>query len=138
MATDYPGQVQCILLRNTSATDPEDKFPYDTSGFKGLNESTYMFFKVSVGSPPPFSSYPLALASTDIAPQQDDLVNLDIANGQCRNTTIPQNVTFSTQGLPFGLSKDNKEGAGGRLAPWNTWGFAAVMGAVIWVFGLGL
>lgn len=38
MATQYPGQVQCIWLRNTSATDPTDKFPYDTSGFKGLNQ----------------------------------------------------------------------------------------------------
>ena len=48
MVNQYPGQVQCILLRNTTSTDSEDKFPYDTSGFKGLNESTYMFFKVSV------------------------------------------------------------------------------------------
>ena len=48
MATDYPGQVQCIFLRNTSNTDPGDKFPYDTSGFKNLNESTYMFFVVPV------------------------------------------------------------------------------------------
>jgi len=53
MVTDYPGQVQCILLRNTSATDPEDKFPYNTKGFQGLNESTYMFFKVSVSLPLP-------------------------------------------------------------------------------------
>ncbi len=37
--------------------------------------------------------------------QQDDLKNLDLANGQCRNATVMQNVTFSTQGLPFGLSK---------------------------------
>jgi phosphatidate phosphatase APP1 len=48
LATDYPGQVQCILLRNTSATDSGDKFPYDTSGFKGLNQSMYMFFTVPV------------------------------------------------------------------------------------------
>lgn len=38
MATDYPNQVQCIFLRNTTATDPGDKFPYDTSGFKNLNQ----------------------------------------------------------------------------------------------------
>lgn len=48
MVTDYPGQVQCILLRNTTATDPGDRFPYDTTGFKGVNESTYMFFLTSV------------------------------------------------------------------------------------------
>lgn len=39
MATDFPGQVQCIFLRNTSGTDSGDKFPYDTSGFKNLNQS---------------------------------------------------------------------------------------------------
>jgi phosphatidate phosphatase APP1 len=50
LATDFPGQVQCILLRNTSATDSGDKFPYDTSGFKGLNQSMYMFFTVPVSS----------------------------------------------------------------------------------------
>jgi phosphatidate phosphatase APP1 len=50
LATDFPGQVQCILLRNTSATDSGDKFPYDTSGFKGLNQSMYMFFTVPVTS----------------------------------------------------------------------------------------
>ncbi|KAJ7103141.1 hypothetical protein B0H15DRAFT_196460 [Mycena belliarum] len=44
----YPGQVQCILLRNTSATDAGDKFPYDTSGFKGIDQSMYMFFTVPV------------------------------------------------------------------------------------------
>ena len=49
MATEYPGQVQCIFLRNTSNTDAGDKFPYDTSGFKNLNSSTYMFFVVPVG-----------------------------------------------------------------------------------------
>ena len=83
MATDFPGQVQCIFLRNTSATDPGDKFPYDTSGFKNLNQSNYMFFL-----------------------HADDLTNLDIANGQCYNTSIPQNLTFSYQGLPLGLGDE--------------------------------
>ncbi|KAG9239140.1 hypothetical protein BJ875DRAFT_366295 [Amylocarpus encephaloides] len=89
MATEFPGQVQCIFLRNTSATDSGDKFPYDTGGFEDLNNSTYMFFKVP-----------------------DDLRGLDVVNGQCVNTTIKQNITFSIQGLPFGLSK--KSAAGGR------------------------
>jgi hypothetical protein len=48
MATEFPNQVQCIFLRNTSATDPGDKFPYDTSGFKPLNQQQYMFFLVPV------------------------------------------------------------------------------------------
>ncbi|KAL8999800.1 MAG: hypothetical protein Q9169_001473 [Polycauliona sp. 2 TL-2023] len=84
MAKDFPGQVQCIFLRNTSATDEGDRFPYDTSGFEDLDENTYMFFKVP-----------------------DDLKGLDISNGQCVNTTVVQNLTFSWQGLPFGLSKDS-------------------------------
>jgi hypothetical protein len=94
MATEFPNQVQCIFLRNTSATDSGDKFPYDTSGFKNLSQNQYMFFIVP-----------------------DDLTNLDIMNGQCYNATIKQNVTFSYQGLPFGLGKKN---AAGRLdAGWN-------------------
>ncbi|KAJ7449656.1 hypothetical protein FB451DRAFT_1147098 [Mycena latifolia] len=78
MATDFPGQVQCILLRNTSATDSGDKFPYDTSGFKGMNQSMYMFFTVP-----------------------DDLKGLDLTK-QCYNSSVKQNVTFEYQGLPFG------------------------------------
>lgn len=60
MATEFPGQVQCIFLRNTSATDEGDKFPYDTSGFEKLDNKTYMFFKVP-----------------------DDLRGLDVVGGQC-------------------------------------------------------
>jgi hypothetical protein len=84
MAKQYPGQVQCIFLRNTSSTDPSDKFPYNTAGFQGLNQSQYMFFNVP-----------------------DDLKNLDIAGGNCYNSSIKQNLTFSYQGLPFGLSSGN-------------------------------
>ncbi|MCJ1255660.1 hypothetical protein MMC24_003477 [Lignoscripta atroalba] len=94
LATDFPGQVQCIFLRNTSATDSEDKFPYDTSGFKDLNQQMYMFFRVP-----------------------DDLTNLDISNGQCYNASIPQNLTFGYQGLPFGIntgSGNPNTGAAGR------------------------
>jgi hypothetical protein len=99
MAKDYPGQVQCIFLRNTSATDDGDKFPYDTSGFQGLNQQMYMFFHVP-----------------------DDLTNLDISNGQCYNSTIPQNVTFGLQGLPFGIG-NSKKGAGNVIKTSGTrWG----------------
>ena len=84
MAKQYPGQVQCIFLRNTSSTDPTDRFPYNTAGFQGLNQSQYMFFNVP-----------------------DDLKNLDIAGGNCYNSSIKQNLTFSYQGLPFGLSSGN-------------------------------
>ena len=60
MVTDFPGQVQCIFLRNTSATDSGDRFPYNTSGFKNLNQNMYMFFiqPVSLFSPPPSCSFP--------------------------------------------------------------------------------
>ncbi|KAJ9621058.1 uncharacterized protein PV06_04339 [Exophiala oligosperma] len=81
MAKEFPGQVQCIFLRNTSSTDPGDKFPYNTDGFKDLNQQSYMFFKVP-----------------------DDLMGLDIVNGQCYNASIPQNLTFGYQGLPFGIN----------------------------------
>jgi hypothetical protein len=49
-------------------------FPYNTEGFKGLNNKSYMFFR-----------------------EPNDLAGLDISNGQCLNTTIPQNVTFDRQ-----------------------------------------
>ncbi len=40
--------MQCILLRNTSATDSSDHFPYDTSGFQNVDNATYMFFRTPV------------------------------------------------------------------------------------------
>lgn len=80
LAHDHPNQVQCIFLRNTSATDDSDWFPYDTSGFEGLNNKSYMFFHVP-----------------------DDLRGLDIANGQCLNETIKQNVTFGVQDEVLGI-----------------------------------
>lgn len=48
LATDFPTQVLCIFLRNTSSTDSGDKFPYNTEGFKDLNPQSYMFFNVPV------------------------------------------------------------------------------------------
>ena len=80
VATTRPDQVQCIFLRNTSATDSEDKFPYNTGGFQGIPQNKYMFFKVP-----------------------DDLTNLDIAGGQCWNQTIMQNVTFGYQDEELGI-----------------------------------
>ena len=120
MAKEYPGQVQCIFLRNTSSTDPSDKFPYDTSGFQGLNQSQYMFFNVP-----------------------DDLANLDIANGNCWNTTVKQNVTFSYQGLPFGLSKDNSSSSSGAMSNFNLKGsrlsmVASALLAYIGIVAFGL
>ncbi len=123
MAIEYPGQVQCIFLRNTSATDPSDKFPYNTDGFKDLNTEKYMFFKVP-----------------------DDLKNLDIVGGQCRNATIPQNVTFGYQGLPFGINLgDGESGGGGSdsagvstawrstlASGWSAFAILLAMATVMW------
>lgn len=99
MAKQYPGQVQCIFLRNTSATDSSDHFPYNTEGFANLNQQMYMFFLVP-----------------------DDLTNLDIVNGQCYNSSIPQNVSFGYQGLPFGLeTHGNNNTASSLLRGVSSW-----------------
>ena len=75
------------MIRNTSVTDPSNKFPYNTKGFEGLNSKSYMFFRVP-----------------------DDLRGLDISNGQCLNASIPQNVTFGLQAEVLGI-----QGAGARV-----------------------
>ncbi|KAI1762539.1 hypothetical protein GGR53DRAFT_413840 [Hypoxylon sp. FL1150] len=79
LVRDYPGQVQCIFLRNTTATDATDLFPYDTSGFEGIDQKQYMFF---------------------VTP--DDLRSVDIVGGNCYNPAVIQNVTFGYQGRGFG------------------------------------
>ena len=115
MLQEHPNQVQCIFLRNTSATDSGDKFPYDTKGFKDLDANKYMFFTVP-----------------------DDLSRLDIAGGECVNKTFVQNVTFGAQGLPFGTNLgDGKKSAGSkRLERWTTsWGVVTVAigtGMAVW------
>ncbi|KAK5115693.1 hypothetical protein LTR62_000782 [Meristemomyces frigidus] len=116
MVTDYPGQVQCIFLRNTTATDPGDKFPYDTSGFKGLSQNQYMFFV-----------------------NADDLTGLDIAGGQCYNQSVAQNLTFSYQGLPGGLGKtpEVNGSANGKGNGSSSSGAGSVgLGGSHWVGGL--
>jgi hypothetical protein len=88
LAKDRPDQVQCIFLRNTSATDSTDRFPYDTSGFEGIPQDKFMFFV-----------------------NANDLSGLDIANGQCYNDTVAQNLTFGYQGLPGGIGDDQDSAA---------------------------
>ncbi|KAK3343944.1 hypothetical protein B0T25DRAFT_555651 [Lasiosphaeria hispida] len=80
---DYPDNVLCILLRNSSSTDSTDHFPYDTSHFEGIPQSQYMFFNVP-----------------------DDLRGLDVAKGECYNATVPQNVTFGLQGFSLDSGTD--------------------------------
>jgi hypothetical protein len=104
MTRDFPGQVLCIFLRNTSNTDPSDKFPYNTTGFKDIPQNQCMFFTVP-----------------------DDLKDLDVVNGQCYNSSIKQNVTFSEQGLPFGLGQN----AGRVLTPPRLFGSMGICLALI-------
>ncbi|RYP44091.1 hypothetical protein DL768_009415 [Monosporascus sp. mg162] len=81
LAINYPDQVQCIFLRNTTATDDGDLLPYDTSGFEGLDQKRYMFFV-----------------------RPDDLKGSDIIGGNCHNPAVKQNVTFGHQGLLLGAA----------------------------------
>ncbi|KAF1930368.1 uncharacterized protein M421DRAFT_418686 [Didymella exigua CBS 183.55] len=104
LAHDFPNQVQCIFLRNTSSTDSSDWFPYNTEGFKGLNNRSYMFFHVP-----------------------DDLTGLDIANGQCLNESIKQNVTFSRQAEVLGIHGS----AGSRVSGGATISFVAALVAAM-------
>jgi phosphatidate phosphatase APP1 len=106
MAHDFPNQVQCIFLRNTSATDSSDWFPYNTEGFKGLNNRSYMFFR-----------------------HAEDLAGLDIANGQCLNESIPQNVTFSRQDEVLGIHGS----AAGKLQSGATMGFVVALMAALFM-----
>lgn len=116
MVTEFPGQVQCIFLRNTTATDSSDHFPYDTSGFKNLNQSNYMFFV-----------------------NADDLMNIDITKS-CYNTSVAQNLTFGYQGLPLGVgttapvngSANGSESAAVHFEAQVGLSFVAFLGAVFW------
>ncbi|TKA21817.1 hypothetical protein B0A50_08579 [Salinomyces thailandicus] len=120
MAKQFKGQVQCILLRNTSATDDGDRFPYDTSGFEDLDQSMYMFFRTP-----------------------DDLTGLDLGAGQCYNTSVAQNLTFGYQGLPLGLGDtapvngSANGNTGSAAAPGASAGFgmtfAMGLGVVMWL-----
>jgi len=100
LARDYPAAVQCIWLRNTSSTDSSYRFPYNTSGFERIPQTQYMFFRVP-----------------------EDLSGLDVAGGECYNTSIPQNVTFGMQGSVLG--SDAGGVSAGRSGMW------AMMAAVL-------
>ncbi|KAI8949902.1 hypothetical protein F4801DRAFT_382888 [Xylaria longipes] len=89
LVKDYPGQVQCIFLRNTTATDSTDLFPYDTSGFEGIDQKQFMFFV-----------------------HADDLRGVDIVGGNCHNPAVVQNITFGYQGRDFGNDSFASRGVG--------------------------
>ncbi|KAH9869119.1 hypothetical protein IAQ61_006324 [Plenodomus lingam] len=108
LAHQHPNQVQCILLRNTSATDSEMWFPYNTAGFEGLNSKNYMFFR-----------------------HAEDLMGLDIAGGQCLNESVPQNVTFSRQAEILGIHGSGAVKVGGSKTLGFVVAFVAAMCLVL-------
>lgn len=68
---------------------------------------------------------------------QDDLKNLNIASGQCVNTTVRQDVTFGLQGLPFGINLGKgKKSAATTTSVLTAWPLALALGAAL--FGIGL
>lgn len=99
--TNYPEvakvfpNVACILLRNTSATDPDNKFPYNTAGFKDLPENKYMFFKTP-----------------------DDLRGLDFQRGDCRNPNVQTRISGGWMNLPFGKETSGGDSARGKEKVW--------------------
>ncbi|KAI0007531.1 hypothetical protein F4779DRAFT_591664 [Xylariaceae sp. FL0662B] len=109
LARDHPDQVQCIFLRNTTATDPDDLFPYNTEGFDGLDSNKYMFF---------------------VTP--DDLRAVDIAAGRCANPDVVQNVTFGYQGRGFGNAAAPSVVRWG----WGDWSWVAVVVTMVLGFVL--
>jgi phosphatidate phosphatase APP1 len=50
IAQQFPSQLACIFIRNTSATDADDKLPFSTSDFKNVNSSHYMFYRTTDGA----------------------------------------------------------------------------------------
>ena len=103
MMRDYQN-VQCILMRNTSATD-EMKLPYDTGEFERLPKNKYMFFRTP-----------------------DDLVGLDLGNGDCRNSSVPDMTNF---GWHLGLTGFDQGSGAGRVQV-VLWG--VVVGMVVGLY----
>ena len=60
----------------------------------------------------------------------EDLAGLDIANGQCLNESIPQNVTFSRQAEILGIHGDS---AGGQLRSGATTGLVVAVVAALFL-----
>lgn len=60
---EYPSII-CVLLRNTTATDPSHPRSLDMARFKDLDRSRFFFFN-----------------------QPEDIAGLDLANGECVNKT---------------------------------------------------
>ena len=53
IAQQFPNNIACIFIRNTSATDADDKIPYDTSPFRNVKNGTYFFYRTAEGTSAP-------------------------------------------------------------------------------------
>ncbi|KAI9069069.1 hypothetical protein FKP32DRAFT_1617696 [Trametes sanguinea] len=111
IAQQFPNQIACIFIRNTSATDPDDKIPYSTSDFKNLPNNTWFFYRTA-----------------------DDLFNLNITNGQCRNDSVPQNVTFGEQGGVLGNGSNGASGLAFSSVQYSAVVFGAVVALILSLF----
>lgn len=93
LATTFPGQVQCILMRNVSTTEPQDKLPYNLDGFQGLKREMYMFYNTP-----------------------DDLRGLDFYAGDCLNSSVKQyvggNEGYGWRNLPGNVNINSGTRAG--------------------------
>ncbi|KAI9059381.1 hypothetical protein FKP32DRAFT_1606088 [Trametes sanguinea] len=78
------------------ATDRDGKIPYSTSDFKNLPNNTWFFYRTA-----------------------DDLFNLNITNGQRRNDSVPQNVTFGEQGGVLGTGSNGASGLAIGSVQWR-------------------
>ena len=59
-----------------------------------------------------------------------DLANLDIASGQCVNSSIPQNVTFGEQGGVLDSGKSSAIRLGAGVVTWSV-GMAVMVGGLL-------
>lgn len=65
-----------------------------------------------------------------VSRERIDLANLDIANGQCVNSSIPQNVTFGEQGAVLDSGKSSAVGLGGWVVHWGV-GLSVMVGGLL-------
>ena len=49
IAQQYPNNIACIFIRNTSSTDSSDKIPYNTKPFQNVKNGTYFFYRTAEG-----------------------------------------------------------------------------------------
>ncbi|RPA80297.1 hypothetical protein BJ508DRAFT_415470 [Ascobolus immersus RN42] len=110
MAQEFPGSVHCILIRNVSATEPDNIIPYNTQPYERLKRESYMFFNTP-----------------------DDLMGINFQQGECRNNSVRDNVEFGWQGGPGGTWRDwirQAQNGGESLASRSVVGWSALCAGV--------